>query len=76
MGEENKKQSIISLGGRSPDTFSIDDGEAERDRDFDDEEEDEDFKSTPAEQEVVLITDTDATPMKFSEDDVMITPQK
>ena len=69
MREENKKQSIISLGGKSPDTFSIDDREAERDRDFDDE-------LTPAEQELALITDTDVTPMKFSEDDVMITPQK
>ena len=39
MGED-KKRSIMSMGGRSPDTYSLDDREADRDLDFDDEDED------------------------------------
>ena len=52
----------MSLGGRSPETYSVDDREAERDLDFDDEE--EEFDSPPAGQEVAMVTDSDATPMK------------
>ena len=73
MGEEVKKKSIMSLGGRSPDTYSVDDREVGHDLDFDEEEEDEEFKSEPAEQEVA-VTDSNATPMKFSEDVMSITP--
>ena len=43
MGEEVKKKSIMSLGGRSPDTYSVDDREVGHDLDFDEEEEDEEF---------------------------------
>ena len=68
MADENKKKSIMSLGGRSPDTYSIDDREAERDLDFDDEDEEEEIKSEPAEQDVAMVTDTYAAPMNFSEE--------
>ena len=64
----------MSLGGRSPDTYSLDDREADRDLDFDDEDEEEEIKSEPAEQEVAMAIDTNATPMKFSEEDMAITP--
>ena len=59
MGED-KKRSIMSMGGRSPDTYSLDDREADRDLDFDDEDEEEEIKSEPAavsepaEQEVAM----------------------